>query len=930
MISNLPQSASRSLPTGTVTFLFTDIEGSTGLAQKYPEALPALLARHNTILRDAIESNHGHVFNIVGDAFCAAFATPGDGFKAALTAQRALQREPWNPAPILVRMGLNTGEAQLSTAEEQAGGYVSYLTLTRAQRIMSAAHGGQILLSHATADLLGDELPGDISLRNMGEQQLKGLLHAEKLWQVVAPDLPRDFPALSSLSTPTNNLPTQLTSFIGRERELSDAQAKLAAARLLTLIGPGGTGKTRLSLQIAGEQLAYFEDGVWLVELAPIADPAFIVSTIAAVFDIREAQGIPLIDLLVDYLRARELLLVLDNCEHLVEACAHWADQLLHACPKLKIIASSREALGIDGETVYRVPSLSLPDRSSSDLMDYEATRLFVERATKAEPRFHVTAENAAAIIQICRRLDGIPLAIELAAARVKLFTPEQIAERLDDRFKLLTGGSRTAIPRQQTLRALIDWSYHSLDEIEQRALRRLAVFSGGWAIEGAEAVIGESEALDGLQGLVNKSLVNVDEQSGAARYRYLETIRQYAMEKLLESDEAVESRDRHLDYVLKLAGEAQSKGFGTGRLPWLNRMEVEHDNLRAALEWSASNQVAEAIELALALDSFWTLRDYNSEAVAWCQTILSRAESLPNLAATRAQLYVALGWSAIFSGNHKLGRAAASAGLSLATPAADKGVIVRLQSVLSLASMYLGDYPAALQAQQSGEALAREMGYTDELAMILILGGQIRFFASGDIAQAKGYLAEAESLRIDAGSKWATPTFIFGFARLAGMLGDIEKARAQFKESADAAQKMGNMRVVYSCQSELAHVLRRHGEIDEALGLYRQVLPGWKELGHRAAVAHELECIAFILSQKSQPERAVKLLGAAQVLRELIDSAMTPPERADYERAVSALRDDVNEIKFKQLWDAGRAMNMEQAVELAQSDEDGLTRAKV
>lgn len=906
------------LPSGTVTFLFTDIEGSTKLAQQYPGALPALLARHNAILRDAIESNQGHVFRVAGDAFCAAFPTADDALNATLTAQRALQHEAWTPAPIKVRMGLNSGNAQPELDGDRLVDYAGYLTLTMVQRVMSAAHGEQILLSHTTADLVANQLPGEISLRDLGEHQLKGLLHPEKLWQVVAPDLSGDFPALSSLSTPTNNLPTQLTTFIGRERELSDAQEKLGAARLLTLIGPGGTGKTRLSLQIATEQLPRFEEGVWLVELAPIADPTYIVSTIAAVFDIREAQGIPLINLLIDYLRAKELLLVLDNCEHLVEASAHVADQLLHACPKLKIIASSREALGIDGETIYRVPSLSLPDRSSSDLMDYEATRLFIDRATKAEPRFHATKENAAAVLQICRRLDGIPLAIELAAARVKIFTPEQIAERLDDRFKLLTGGSRTAIPRQQTLRALIDWSYHSLNDLEQRSLRRLAVFSGGWAIEGAEAVIGEDEAIDGLLGLVNKSLVNVDEQSGAARYRFLETIRQYAMEKLLESGEAVESRNRHLDYVLEIAGEPELERFGSQHLSWLDQMEVEHDNLRAALEWSSSNNLAKAIELALALGNFWLLRDYNSEAMTWCQTILGRSEARPDLAATRARLYAVLAQAAIYSGNHKLGHAAAMSGLSLAEQATDQRAIARLYAGASLSAMYLGDFSAAQQALQSGEALARKMGYTDQLAMILMLGAQITFYASGDIDRTKAYMAEAESMRIEAGPQWSTSMLPFGIARLLGLLGDVEGARTQFELAADTAQEMGNMRIVYSCWSELAHILRRHGEIDEALQGYKKVLPKWRELGHRAAVAHELECIAFILSQKDQPERAVTLLGAAGALRESIDSTMTPAERIEYDKVISTLRSQLGEDKFKQLWNAGRALSMDQAIEYA------------
>ncbi|MDE3089434.1 MAG: hypothetical protein KGJ80_08615, partial [Chloroflexota bacterium] len=519
---------------------------------------------------------------------------------------------------------------------------------------------------------------------------------------------------------------------------------------------------------------------------------------------------------------------------------------------------------------------------------------------------------------QICRRLDGIPLAIELAAARIKLFTPEQIAERLDDRFKLLTGGSRTALPRQQTLRALIDWSYHSLNDIEQRSLRRLAVFSGGWTIEGAEAVISEEEAIDGLLGLVNKSLVNVDEQSGASRYRFLETIRQYAMDKLLESGEAVETRNRHLDYVLKLAGDAEPDWFGSQRLSWLDQMEVEHDNLRAALDWSSSNNVEKAIKLALALGVFWNSRGYAVEGVAWCQTILARAESQPRLAAPRAKLDGVLAQAAIFSGNHHLARVAADAGVILARQVDDKRAIVRLQTLAATSSMYLGDIPAAQQYLHDAEGLAREKGYRDELAVVLMTGSQVAYFTAGDMAQAKADVAEAMSLAGEGNSEWVPYMFVFLAARLSGTFGDIEKARGLFGQVEDAARRMGDMRVVYSSHSELAHVLRRHGEIDEAFELYRQVLPKWKELGHRAAVAHELECIAFILIQKDHPDQAVTLLGAAQVLRGLIDSSMTPPERADYEQVVAGLRANINENKFKQLWDGGQAMNMEQAIQYA------------
>src|SRR5688572_11215201 len=485
-------------PSGTVTFLFTDIEGSTQLWENHAEIMKSALAEHDTILRQAIESNHGHIIKTTGDGAHAVFEKAIDAVNATFAAQIKLQTLVSTPS-IKVRMGLHTGEAEL-----RDGDYYGQ-ALNRTARIMSLAHGGQILLSGITAEVVREHLPVAVFLLDLGEHRLKDLIRPERIYQLSAPDLPKGFPPLQSLDTFPNNLPIQLSSFIGREHQMSEAGKLLSKTRLLTFIGPGGTGKTRLSLQLAAEHLSDFKDGVWLIELAPLADPAFIISAIASVFDVREVPGVPLANLVLDYLRAKQILLILDNCEHLVEASAQLADQLLHSCSQLKIIASSREALGIPGEAVFRVPSLKLPDQSSSaeSLMECEAARLFIERATKAEPRFQLTDHNAFSIAQICRRLDGIPLAIELAAARVKLLTPEQIAERLDDRFKLLTGGSRTALPRQQTLRALIDWSYQSLNETEQRALRRLAVFSGGWTFEAAEAIVGKSDALDALVGLV-------------------------------------------------------------------------------------------------------------------------------------------------------------------------------------------------------------------------------------------------------------------------------------------------------------------------------------------------------------------------------------------------------------------------------------------
>ncbi|HET6595330.1 MAG TPA: adenylate/guanylate cyclase domain-containing protein [Anaerolineales bacterium] len=904
------------LPTGTVTFLFTDIEGSTQLWEKHPEAMKEALAQHDALLREAIEANGGQVIKTTGDGMHSVFEKAIDTVHAALAAQRAL-KDPVCGLPLRVRMGLHTGEAEL-----RASDYYGQ-ALNRAARIMACGHGGQVLLSSVTAELAREHLPVEVSLLDLGEHRLRDLVRPEHLFQILAPGLQSEFPALKTRNAFPNNLPPPLTSFIGRERELQEAKRLLASARLLTLIGPGGTGKTRLSLQLATDQVSEFKDGAWLVELAALSDPAFILSAIASVLELHEVSGVPLLSIVIDYLRAKQLLLVLDNCEHLVEASAQIADQILHACPQLKIIASSREALGIDGETVYRVPSLSLPDSTSQPLMEYESTRLFIDRAAKAEPRFHLTDQNAASIVQICQRLDGIPLAIELAAARVKLFTPEQIAERLDDRFKLLTGGSRTALPRQQTLRALIDWSYQSLNEAEQRALRRLSVCSGGWTFEAAEAVAGESDAMDGLLGLVNKSLVNVEEQDGESRYRFLETIRQYAMEKLLESGEAIEIRDRHLDFFLhsmKQAPQREQKIFGA--LPddteWLDRMEREHGNVRAALEWSASNHPEKALRLVYTVGNFWVARDYNLEARRWCQAVLERGNLLPGMEEERAKVYGVLGWSSIGIGDHKTGRDAAETGIALARKVNDAQTIGRLLGLVTLACIFLGDFPAAEQALAEAEVLAREHGFVEQLATVLTTRAQLAFSGYRDIAQAKAYLEEALSLAPTIQNQWAMAMSLFGMGRVAGIMGDLNTARTKFLESAGLANKMGNKRQMYSCYSELAHVLRENGEVDEPLSIYRDLLPKWRDLGHRAAVAHELECIAYILSKKDQTRRAVTLLGAADQLRKLIASTATPIELAEYEKELSALREKIAADEFRKAWEQGQGLTMEEAIALA------------
>ena len=621
-----------SLPNGTVTFLFTDIQGSTKLAQQQPDEMPALLARHNQILHQAIEGYNGYVFQVVGDSFAAAFHSASDALNAALAAQRKLHNEAWTPAPIKVRMGIHTGASQLTDDKQYSG----YATLALTQRIMSAGHGGQTLLSGATRELVRDVLPENTELLDVGEKRLKDLLRPEHLYQLNILELPSTFPPLKTLDAFLNNLPTQLTTFIGRENEIAEVKQELESHRLVTLTGSGGTGKTRLSLQVAADLLEKFGHGVWFVELAPLTDSDLIPQTILSTIGVQEQQGKTPLEVLKEYLHEKQTLIVLDNCEHLVSASAGVANTLLNAAPKLKILASSREALGVKGEISYPVPSLSLPDIKHlpviEQLSQYEAVRLFIDRALLVAPHFVVDKDNAPHIAQICYRLDGIPLAIELAAARTKMLSIEQISKRLDDRFRLLTGGARTALPRQQTLRALIDWSYDILSENERLLLRRLSAFAGGWTLEAAEDVCaGDSiesyDVFDLLSQLVNKSLVVVIEhsQSGETRYRMLETIRQYAREKLLEAGGSEIIRQRHLVYFVKLVEQAEPELYRSNQAFWLNKLDDELDNLRMALEWALAIDAESGLRIAAIPWQWWNMHGYFREMGEWLSQFLER-----------------------------------------------------------------------------------------------------------------------------------------------------------------------------------------------------------------------------------------------------------------------------------------------------------------
>ncbi|MBV8333341.1 MAG: adenylate/guanylate cyclase domain-containing protein, partial [Candidatus Eremiobacteraeota bacterium] len=569
------------LPSGTVTFLFTDIEGSTQRWDRDRAAMQEAVRRHDTILRAAIEGGNGRVFKTIGDAFCAVFARAEEGVAAAVGAQRELAKEDFSAVDgVRVRMALHTG-----TADEREGDYYGP-TLNRVARLLSIGHGGQILITRVTADLLRGHLVPGVSAHDMGLHKLKDLSDAELVHQLLVEGLEQEFPPLRSSGATPNNLPAQVSSFVGRENESAAVTDLLHANRLVTLLGTGGIGKTRLSLHVAGEQLEAFPNGIWFVEFAPLSDAALVADSIGSAANVAQSAERPALDTLLAHFKNETALLIFDNCEHLVAEIARVADALLKGCPKLKILASSRELLNVPGEQAYRMPTLG----------PAEAMALFAERAKTADQRFGLTPENEPAVAEICRRLDGIALAIELAAARVKLLSPKALLEKLNDRFRVLTGGSRTNLPRQQTLRALIDWSYDLLSEKERTLFPRLAIFSGGFTLELCAAVcadeaLDEFEVMDLLVALVDKSLVSPEIVGDETRYTLLESIREYAREKLAEAGEVDALSRAHAaaftDFAERLDGALETMAEAA----WVAQAKPELENWRGALTWALGGE---------------------------------------------------------------------------------------------------------------------------------------------------------------------------------------------------------------------------------------------------------------------------------------------------------------------------------------------------
>ncbi len=876
------------LPTGTITFLFTDIEGSSQLWERHPEPMRLALIQHDTILRTAFEARGGAVFKTVGDAFCVAFDTAQNALDAALQAQRQLHATAWEKVGALkVRMALHTG-----AAEHRDGDYFGQ-PLNRVSRILAAAHGGQTLLSLATEELVRDHLPDGVRLRDLGERRLRDLTRPERIFQLTANDLPSEFPPLRSLESVPNNLPNQLTSFIGREREMAEVKRLIESTQLLTLTGTGGTGKTRLSLQVAADLVETFSDGVWLVEFATIDDDALVAETVAAALDVRQEADRPLAATLTSFLRAKNLLLILDNCEHVVVACAHLAELLLRASPRLRILASSREPLGIAGETAWPLPPLSLPahwrdiaagPEAMEKLTQFEAVRLFIERATIARPAFRLTNENVPLVAQICWRLDGIALAIELAAARIKVLTLQQIAERLDDRFHLLTSGSRTAVPRQQTLRALIDWSHDLLSEPERKLLRRLSVFARGRTLEALEAVCSDDELhqreiIDLITQLVDKSLVTVEKTpEHGARYFLLESVWDYTNEKLAESGERDTFRARHLDYFLKFAEEAEEKISGPEQQAWLERLGQEDMNIRFALEASSElpGQVKKGLRLVVATQRFAEVRGLFKEARAMLARLLAQPDAAGR-DAIRARALATAGRLAWISDDLAAGEALERDALEIFRELDDAKCTATILANLSLHAWDAGDLP-------------RAHGLIDEAARTAQPLEDQRVMAH--VFRSRAILAAAER--------------------------DYEKCFAFDSASFALYRKLGDRWLAGIVQWAIGMSATVLGRFDEARAHFRECLQNAWELGNRWGLPFSLEAFGALAAAERQYARAARLLGAAESLR--VQSGISPAP-ADHPALREILAAAAAHFATKEIDAArreGRAMSGNDAVAFA------------
>jgi predicted ATPase/class 3 adenylate cyclase/Tfp pilus assembly protein PilF len=895
--------------TGTVTLLFTDIEGSTKLVAQLGERYESVLADHRRLLREAFGARGGSEVDTAGDGLFYAFPSARAAIASAVAGQRALAAQEW-PADVRVRMGIHTGEPISGEA-----GYVG-MDVHRASRICNASHGGQVLVSKTSCELAQHDLPDDVSLIDLGEHRLKDLPTPDRLFQVVAPGLGREFPPLRSIDSRPNNLPRQLTAFIGRQREIGEAKRMLAQSPLVTLTGPGGVGKTRLAIEVAADLLDEYEDGVWFVDLGPVTDPTFVGHAIATTLGVMDVAGQPILDTVVDHVRRRHILLVVDNCEHLLDSAARTVDALLRASSQVRVVATSREGFAIPGEAVFPIPSLSAPDETTApgDLAQYEAVRLFSDRAVAAQPGFRVTDRNADAIAQICRRLDGVPLALELAAARVRALPVEQIAARLDDRFRLLTGSSRITVPRHQTLRQTIDWSHDLLAEDERAVFRRLAAFAGGCTLEAAEAVcvgdpVDEYGVLDVLSRLVDKSLVVAETDVAEARYRQLETIRQYGRDRLLEAGEGAETLRRHRDWYLGLVTRAAPEFFrGAESVHWLERLDHEHDNLRAALQWSTDEpgESTAALRLAAGLWRFWELRGHIAEGRSWLERTL--AETDGEVSALRADAFTGAGILAFMQGDHAGAHELHEQSLALHRRVGDYMGIAFAANNLANAALLSGDYAAARRLYEPGLTWARSQGNKRPLGFALVnMAEAVALDGEPELAR-RQYEEGIEAFRA-LGDRWGEAFALDSFGTMLGRQGEHAEAERLHQEALRISRELGDQRGEARALSHLGDQATRTNDRSQARKLYARSFEIRRTLGDKAGMASAIEKLASVAAA-DDPHAAAVLLGSAEAVRDSIRAPVPPTVREEYEACRRTVRELLGEAAFEDARAEGRRLS--------------------
>jgi predicted ATPase/class 3 adenylate cyclase/DNA-binding CsgD family transcriptional regulator/tetratricopeptide (TPR) repeat protein len=906
-----------------VTLLFTDIEGSIRLWEANREAMAEVSARHNSMVCEQIEVAGGYVYKTVGEAFRVVFADPSAALASAVAIQRAAGTEPW-PAglPIRVRMASHSGACM-----ERDGDYFGPV-VNRAAQLLAVGHGGQVLVTGATYELLAGRLPGGIGLRDLGEHRLKDLGRAERVFEVTGPGLAGGFGPLRSLDDPAlrHNLPSQATSFVGRAAELAELQSLVSGgSRLVTIAGPGGIGKSRLALQVAAEALDGAGDGVWLVELAPVAEPEMVARTVAAVLQVREEPGRSILDTLVDAVGDRYLLVVLDNAEHVLGAAAKLADALMRSCPRAYLLVTSREPLGVSGEHVFRVPPLAVPPAelaAPGRLAAFESVQLFAERAAMYRQGFALDDANAVAVAAVCVRLDGIPLALELAAARLGSLSVAEISSRLDHRFRLLTGGSRTALPRHQTLRALIDWSYDLLNPDEQIMLGRLSVFAGGWTLEAAEAVTssgdaGEWHVLDHLAALVGKSLVLAEEIQGSTRYRLLETVRHYAAERLARrgGSELAETRAAHRGHYLALVETAGLHLRGPDESVWLDRLEVEFDNIRAALAFSLadSDSAEPGLRLAAGLRWFCTMRGHGGEVLEALNVLLERPDArMPTR--TRARALTASCHLRDRFGDDSAIPALAGEAFKIARDLADDAVTADALSQLCWFRFQHGNLPAALA--QIGEAVALARSAGDPRLTAEMLGRRAVFESeTGDLDAAFADHQEALTLARAAGDNYRLAITLANLGLDELVAAKLGPARAHLQEASTLAGHHGYQILSVGLRLNLGFADLIDAHPRNARRHFLDSLDTARITSFKAFVHGALLGLALAAGADGDPTVAATLHGVAD---EHAGRAFQAMEAGLRDRDHARLRATLGDAAFEVAYRHGRTLSQADAIALA------------